>query len=547
MAEKEFNLLREPWIRVMRPDTTVDELPLPQVLTRSHEYISLAGEMPTQDAAMLRLLLAVLHAVFTRVNENGISAPLQNEDDALDRWEALWNRGRIPAAPVEEYFLRYEERFWLFHPERPFWQAPAAKIGTEYSAAKLNGEMSESSNKNRLFPARTGEAKRTLTFAEAARWLLYVNGFDDTSAKPKGKDLPSVGAGWLGKLGLIWARGRNLFETLMLNLVLVNAEERAPWASSVPIWELEAVREQERVQIPLLLDQAALLTLQSRRLLLDRQEDQVTGFRLLGGDFFPRKNAFVEQMTLWRPIVEKKNIVGYQPVRHDPARKLWREFSAMTEQSDQEGHCPGVITWHRMLIQADVLDKRQFIAYQIAAAQYGDKDFFVTDTFSDGITFQAGILTDLGWSWRMSIADEVKRCERAAYYVGLLALQLRKAAGGTGKGEEADSERAKAEFFYRVDEPFRHWLTTLDATQDETARLDAQQSWQETLRGIAMNLGRELADAAGPAAYRGRTLMESTGKGKDKEAVFYSSPKALGRYQGYISALLERRDDDANP
>ena len=151
MAEKEFNLLREPWIRVMRPDTTVDELPLPQVLTRSHEYLSLAGEMPTQDVAMLRLLLAVLHAVFTRVNENGISAPLQNEDDALDRWEALWNRGSIPAAPVEEYFLRYEERFWLFHPERPFWQAPAAKIGTEYSAAKLNGEMSESSNKNRLF------------------------------------------------------------------------------------------------------------------------------------------------------------------------------------------------------------------------------------------------------------------------------------------------------------------------------------------------------------------------------------------------------------
>lgn len=547
MNEKEFNLLREPWIRVMRPDATVDELTLPQVLTRAHEYLSLAGEMPTQDVAVLRLLLAVLHAVFTRVNENGIPTLLQNEDDAFDRWEALWMRGSILAAPVEDYLFRYEERFWLFHPERPFWQVTGAKIGTEYSAAKLNGEMSESSNKIRIFATRTGEAKRTLTFAEAARWLLYVNGFDDTSAKPKGKDLPSVGAGWLGKLGLIWARGRNLFETLMLNLVLVNAEERAPWASAIPAWELEAVREQERVQIPLLPDQAALLTLQSRRLLLDRQDDQVTGFRLLGGDFFPRQNAFVEQMTLWRPIVEKKSIVGYQPIRHDPARKLWREFSAMTEQSNQEGHCPGIITWHRMLIQADVLDKRQFIAYQIAVAQYGDKDFFVTDTFSDGITFQAGILSDLGWSWRRIIADEVKRCERAAYYIGLLALHLRKAAGGAGKGETADGERAKAEFFYRVDEPFRQWLRTLDASQEETTRLAAQRTWQKTLRDIAMKLGRELADAAGPAAYRGHTVMESIGKSKDKEAVFYSSPKALGRYQGYISALLERSDDDANP
>ena len=69
MAEKEFNLLHEPWIRVMRPDATVEELTLPQALTRAHEYCSLAGEMTTQDIAMLRLLLAVLHAVFTRVNE----------------------------------------------------------------------------------------------------------------------------------------------------------------------------------------------------------------------------------------------------------------------------------------------------------------------------------------------------------------------------------------------------------------------------------------------------------------------------------------------
>lgn len=544
MAEKEFNLLHEPWIRVMRPDATVEELTLPQALTRAHEYRSLAGEMPTQDVAMLRLLLAVLHAVFTRVDEQGEPAPLKNADDAQDRWQALWEHGSIPATPVETYLKKYEERFWLFHPERPFWQAQGAKIGTEYTAAKLNGELSESSNKVRLFPARTGDAKRSLTFAEAARWLLHVNGFDDTSAKPKGKDLPSVGAGWLGKLGLIYAKGNNLFEMLMLNLVLVNAQEDAPWRSAVPVWELENAREQERVQISLHPDQAALLTLQSRRLLLDRTDERVTGFRLLGGDFFPRENAFAEQMTIWRPVVEKKQIVGYQPVRHDPARKLWREFAAMTAQTGQEGHCPGIITWHRSLVQADILDKRQFIAYQIAAAQYGDKDFFVTDTFSDSITFQAGILSEMGWTWRRIVADEVDRCEKAAFQVGLLALHLRKAAGGAGKAEESDSERARAEFFYRVDEPFRQWLLTLDATQEESQRVEAQQAWHATLRSIALRLGRELADAAGPAAYRGRTVMESTGKGKDKEAVFYSSPKALGRYQGAISAVMERSDDD---
>lgn len=225
MNEKRFNLLHEPWIRVMRPDASVAELTLPQVFVHAHEYVSLAGEMPTQDVAMLRLLLAVLHAVFTKVDEHGTSAPLVNSDDVYDRWQALWERGNIPAKPVEEYLQQYEDRFWLFHPERPFWQAQGAQIGTEYSAAKLNGELSESSNKVRLFPMRKGEKKQSLTFSEAARWLLYINGFDDTSAKPKGKDLPSVGAGWLGKLGLIFTKGQNLFETLMLNLVLLNHQE----------------------------------------------------------------------------------------------------------------------------------------------------------------------------------------------------------------------------------------------------------------------------------------------------------------------------------
>ena len=59
-----------------------------------------------------------------------------------------------------------------------------------------------------MFSACAGEGKAKMTYRQAARWLLYINGFDDTSAKPKGKGLPSVGTGWLGKLGLILAPGR---------------------------------------------------------------------------------------------------------------------------------------------------------------------------------------------------------------------------------------------------------------------------------------------------------------------------------------------------
>ena len=32
MKEREFNLLDEPWVRVMRPDCTVEEVALPEAL-----------------------------------------------------------------------------------------------------------------------------------------------------------------------------------------------------------------------------------------------------------------------------------------------------------------------------------------------------------------------------------------------------------------------------------------------------------------------------------------------------------------------------------
>ena len=86
MREKEFNLLEEPWIRVRSPDCAVREVSLTDALLHAHEATDLAGELPAQDAAVLRLLLAVLHTVFARVDEQGIPAPFQSEEDAVARW-----------------------------------------------------------------------------------------------------------------------------------------------------------------------------------------------------------------------------------------------------------------------------------------------------------------------------------------------------------------------------------------------------------------------------------------------------------------------------
>lgn len=123
-----------------------------------------------------------------------------------------------------------------------------------------------------------------MEYAQAARWLLYVNAYDDTSSKPKGKGLPSPGVGWLGKLGLIEAVGENLFQTLLLNLTLLKDGRNLWEGENRPIWEREPDKA-ERQEIAVPDNQAELLTLQSRRLLLKRDHDKVVGYYLLGGDF----------------------------------------------------------------------------------------------------------------------------------------------------------------------------------------------------------------------------------------------------------------------
>lgn len=164
MAEKEFNLQDEPWIRVVKADCTVREVSLREVLLNAHTYSSLAGEMPTQDIAVLRTLLAVVHTIFSRMDENGEKRAIQDVDDALDRWEALWNLGYFPEKPVQMYLEEWHERFYLFHPDKPFYQAKDAADGTKFKAAKLNGAISESGHKERLFSMRKGERKERLTY-----------------------------------------------------------------------------------------------------------------------------------------------------------------------------------------------------------------------------------------------------------------------------------------------------------------------------------------------------------------------------------------------
>jgi CRISPR system Cascade subunit CasA len=537
MNEKEFNLLHEPWILVKKQDGNIEEVSIIELFRNASRWQSLAGELPTQDIAILRLLLAILHAVFARYDFDGASAPTSTPNIALQRWKELWEKQVFPMTVLEEYLLLFEERFYLFHPTRPFYQVAELGKATEYNAAKLNGELSESNNKLRLFPQRTGSGKLGMGFAEAARWLVNVNAFDDTASKACIKGLPSTGAGWLGKLGLITATGENLHETLLLNLIFLKDGGDELWGEETPVWEAEEVKAQERTEIAMPDNPSGLYTLQSRRLLLKRDGNAVVGYSLLGGDFFPKENALAEQMTLWRNAAKREeDPPQYLPRRHDPARRLWRDFPVLVSQK-VSGRQPGVIKWLARLKEENLIKQKHF-RFQTAAVKYGDKDFFVNDVFGDELSFNADLITTLGDKWLHRIIDELEITDMLAMQAGYLAKNLAIAAGDSDG--TAQSKSAREQVYHQLEVPFCRWLEGIDPAIDDDRIDEVCEQWWEQAKSIVRDFGEELIKQTGPQAFAGR-VVEDKKKGTKRR---YIAPQDYNYFLYRISTreiLNERR------
>ncbi|WP_455147997.1 type I-E CRISPR-associated protein Cse1/CasA [Clostridium sp.] len=537
MDDKKFNLLEEPWVCVMQENGEVKELSLIDTLIHAHQYRRLSGELPTQDVAVLRLLLAVLQTVVYRYDADGNEDELVETEDAYERWEEIWNEGKLPEKPIREYLAKWKERFYLYDSDRPFYQVPKAVNGTKYTAAKLNGEISESNNKLRLFVNRARNEKKFLSDSEAARWLLYLNGFDDASAKPKQSGLPSPGTGWLGKLGLIYADGNNLFETLMLNLVLVNISDKECWDSPKPVWEAEKVKSAERTEIAVPSNQAELLTVQSRRILLEKEEQGVSGYYVLGGDFFPQKAADMEQMTVWNEYEPKGNAASYcLPRRHSPEKQMWRDFSNLI-MSEQGNKTPGVLEWVAWLKTKKKIDEKKIICFKTAFVQYDGKKSAVEDIYGDYLELHTDLLTANGKTLVKIIRDEIKKCEQAANIVNHLIEDLKKAEGNcSGK----KNHYGKEEYFYQIDIPFRRWLKGLDpmGESDSDYYENIRNDWRIQAYRIAEKLGMNYVEQAGDKAFVGREIQEK--KDGVERKVYYSSSSAFNIFKGLLKKCFEQ-------
>ncbi|MGW8726278.1 type I-E CRISPR-associated protein Cse1/CasA [Streptomyces sp. NPDC055808] len=508
-----FDLTSRPWLPVLRTDGSTVDLSLRQVFAQAGKIRRLVGDLPTQDFALMRLLLAIVH--------DTLDGPRDSE-----QWADLWDDG-APFAPVEAYLDVHRERFDLLHPLTPFFQTPGLRTSKD-EVFSLNRIVADVPNGELFFTMRSRGAQR-ITFAEAARWTVHAHAYDTSGIKtgtvgdPRtkaGKAYPQ-GVGWAGSIGGVLAEGRTLRETLLLNLVAADAGVVRTTSGDRPAWRAEPSGPGAAGDLagrPYGIRD--LYTWQSRRLRLHFDAQGVHGVVLTYGDPLPVQDRQTQEpMTGWRrsPAQEKKlgRPLVYMPREHDPSRAAWRGLASLIAGRDLDTSGPaepatslrpGVVHWLAHLTTEGFLPRGTLVQLRTYGAVYGTQQSVTEEITEDGVDMAVVVLHERDrWLGQCAI-DAVADADRAVKALGSLAGDLARAAG-----QEGDAARSAAlDLGYAtLDHAYRKWLASL---RDGDAPQERRAEWQRTAQAEIRVLGRRLIAQAGQKAWAGRVVTGPKGE-----------------------------------
>ena len=526
MKNPEYNLLDEPWIPVRLVDGTITDVGLLELLRRTTDIADLACELPTQSIAIQRLILAIAYRVAT-------------PRDARD-WARQWDEG-APTEQMIEYLERWRDRFYLFGGRFPFMQVADLRTAKD-AVSGLEKLIADVPNGEQFFTTRHGRALACIPPSEAARWLVHAQAYDPSGIRSGavgdsqvkgGKGYP-IGPAWCGHLGLVWLKGKDLDETLVLNLIpastaaLRGVDSSTDWGACS--WEDLEPENSVRGDYSLLdpagtpkeLSIPRLLTWHSRRIRLVGDLSGVTGVVLAQGDkLAPQEMRLYEPQSLWRystPQSKKFKTDVYMPRKFEAGRALWRNLpgtlptvttvQGVDKQPKQEFLPSATLSFHYQLDNASIQTTYpKVMRIQAVGVTYGPQESTFEDIYSDELTLSVAVMRVEREDLSAEIDRQVRLTEEVARDVGTLAANLARAAGESGDGAgDGARDRAKELFFSAVDSDFRAWLTQVDG--HESAR-DVGRRWERTLRQHATDIQTELVRGASSSAIIGR----DTGRG----------------------------------
>ncbi|MGP3749874.1 type I-E CRISPR-associated protein Cse1/CasA [Streptomyces sp. IBSNAI001] len=503
-----FSLVTKPWIPVLRTNGQQDELSLRQVFEQASELRRIVGDLPTQEFALVRLLLAIAH--------DALDGPAE-----IDDWVELWGDEQC-FAPVNAYLDAYADRFDLLDPATPFFQTAGLRTAKD-EVFSLNRIVADVPNGEPFFSARMPTVDR-LTFAEAARWVVHTHAFDTSGIKTgvegderaKGGKVYPLGVGWAGNLGGVFVERPTLREILLLNLVAADTTGVRIDEQDTPAWRRDPCGPGGAERAPS--GVRDLYTWQTRRLRLHFDDQGVHGVVLGYGDpLNPRNKHDREPMTAWRrsPAQEKKLREGlvYLPRDHDPERAAWRGIASLVADASASGQGadapdylrPRILEWVARLVSEGHLERGFLVRARVIGPNYGTQQSVIDEIVDDSVSMAVVLLHQQDRRYAEQAVAAVEDADRAVYALGDLATNLARAAG-----TETDGPRSTArdQAYGLLEAPYRAWLRGLAKTDDP---YEQRMAWQRQVYKIAARFGDRLVAAAGDGAWQGRTVGTKKG------------------------------------
>lgn len=531
-----YNLLDEKWIQVASKDT-VEKVSIKELFAGAAKYKELAGDMKIQDFAIMRVMLSILHTVFSRFDSNGDPYEffevdresflqtgdieenyLEDYEDALyQTWIDIWNTKEFPKV-VDEYLEKWRERFFLYDDKYPFFQVTKEVIekdaagGGEFYGKNINRLVSESNNKQAYFSPKDESYKEYIVDDELARWLITLQGYIGTSDKKKVGSAKTYSKGWLYDLGGVYLQGNNLFETLMLNFVIAHNENNNLLKSQKPCWEAETIEKNIELYFHNGIDNiASLYTAWCREIFIDpnrTKEDKFVCF-IAKLPEIEHSDAFLEPMTVWKYNDTGEYKDKYRPRKHDANKSMWRNFGLLTGVGEGTRK-PGVIEWLNKLCDISESEELGFNKENItlcAVCMLDDGNatsWAPIDEVEDTLNLKERVLVDTGdngWIIRINktISDTKAIIDTVLKRFIFDLLEIRNM-------EKSDVSKYVEQFYFRIDLSFRNWIESIDIDNDKDTK---EIEWQNVLKKAMKECVDELVSNAGLRDYKG--IETSTG------------------------------------
>lgn len=516
-----FNLIDEPWISVVIDyKGTTKLVGLKEFFENAHTYIALAGDMPTQDFAVMRFILAILHTVFSRYDAQGnayetvtLNDRMQQleevdqgdyedyEDALLDTWKDLWKAGKFPDI-VLKYLDAWHDRFYLYDDNYPFYQVTKeiiSKVNAQFTdntcttaivcPKLINRTISESGNKIALFSPRCNSNKNNLTDAELVRWLITFQAVSNASDKKsiiKDKTLQKS-IGWIYGLGGLFFSSNNLFKTLLFNFILKHPDSQYN-VPQHPAWELEQYELYEKYQKSIMIDNlACLYTNWSRLVYLF----YYTGNKKESKDKESRENlrlrivktiAPQKETNILEPMAKWKNGSDKIPIADKPQKteSIWRSFGAIFNLSDNDRRSPVIADNLNHL--KEYFDEDELVQVNVISAIDDGKQASraLVEEYHDNFNLKLYVATDLidrGWVVRINhIIETTKDIIEKDY--GHFLSEIKTIRNINFKDFVLNKKGA---LYFKIDKPFKDWLANIDCKDNKDAK---EQEWYTELRQI---------------------------------------------------------------